>query len=186
MRRLMKSIFTVGLASLLFMAVAMPEKATATTHTKGASAPVQNKPTPSQWKKALKGAWVLNSVDRENLPQSYTVKTIFEEAPPECFIGSVWTLPSSGKGNITFSADGRLCAPGAVRNIVWSIYNPGANIGEPQFQMKKVYAGEKASAVQTGYRLALSYTDGNKLVLRMPVTTDEGNSFLVFNFTRSN
>jgi len=143
-------------------------------------------PSASAWKSAVKGQWVLNSVDRENLPQSYTVKTVFEEAPPECFIGSIWNLPANGKGTISFSADGRLCAPGAVRNVVWSIYNPGKGMGEPQFQMKKVYAGEKASAVQTGYRLHLAYTDGNSLILRMPVSTDSGNSFLVFNFTRTN
>src|SRR5690606_40792246 len=58
-------------------------------------------------------------------------------SPAECFIGSVWNLPNNGNGSITFDADGQLCAPGAVRNIVWSIHNPGKEMGEPQFQFKK-------------------------------------------------
>lgn len=186
MHRLMKSIFAIGLFSLLFTACGMQQKSAGTSNSNTGSVQSASNPTASQWKTAVKGRWQLNSVDRESLPQSYTVKTVFEEAPPECFIGSVWDLPASGKGTISFANDGRLCAPGATRSIVWSIYNPGVNGASPQFQFKKVYAGEKASAIQTGYRLELSYTDGNRLVLRMPVTTETGNAYLVFNLSRLN
>src|SRR3546814_10310103 len=80
------------------------------------------------------------SIDKENVPTAYSVKTIFEEAPAECFVGSVWNLPNNGKGSITFDAEGTLCAPGAVRNIVWSIYRSEEHTSELQSLMRISYA----------------------------------------------
>lgn len=144
-------------------------------------------PTASQWRAGVKGKWVLNSVERENIPSSYTIKNIFDEAPVDCFIGSVWDLPGGAqRGTITFNAEGTLCANGAVRNIVWSIYNPGKSGGEPAFQFKKVYAGDKASNVTSGYRLDLSFADESGMTMRMPIPLDQGQGYLVFNFSRAN
>jgi len=145
---------------------------------------VDGGPAASAWRKGVKGQWVLQSVDKENFPTAYSVKTIFEEAPAECFIGSVWNLPNNGKGSITFDADGKLCAPGAVRDIVWSIYNPGKGNGEPQFQFKKIYPGDKPSNVTAGYRLDLAYADADQLTLRMPLDLDGQTGYLAFNFER--
>lgn len=144
-------------------------------------------PTASQWKAGVKGTWVLNTVQRQDIPQSYTIKNIFDEAPVDCFIGSVWSLPGGNQqGSITFRSSGTLCADGAVRTIVWSIYNPGSMGGEPEFQFKKIYAGDKASNVTTGYRLDLSYADESKLVMKMPVKLDGGSvGYLIFNFSKA-
>lgn len=148
---------------------------------KGASG--ETGPTASQWRAGVKGKWVLTSVEREDIPASYTIKNIFDEAPVDCFIGSVWDLPTGNyRGSITFNSEGTLCANGAVRTIVWSIYNPGRGVGEPQFQFKKLYAGDKAANVTSGYRLDLSYADEQQLVMRMPLEQAPGS--LVFNFTR--
>ena len=117
---------------------------------------VDGSPSAAQWRNGVKGQWVLQSVEKENIPSTYSVKTIFEEAPAECFIGSIWNLPNNAKGSITFNADGTLCAPGAVRNIIWSIYNPGRDMGEPQFQFKKIYPGDKPSNVTAGHRHMLN------------------------------
>ncbi len=141
-------------------------------------------PSAAAWRNGVKGQWILHSIDKENFPSAYAVKSVFEEAPAECFIGSVWNLPNNGRGSITFNAEGTLCAPGAVRNIVWSIFNPGKDGGEPQFQFKKIYPGDKPSNVTAGYRLDLSYADADQLVLRMPVNVDGGTVHLVFNFER--
>lgn len=141
-------------------------------------------PSAASWRKGVKGQWVLHSVDKENFPTAYSVKTIFEEAPAECFIGSVWNLPNNGNGSITFDAEGTLCAPGAVRNIVWSIYSPVKGNGQPRFQFKKIYPGDKPSNVTAGYRLDLSYADADQLVLRMPLDLDGQTGSLVFNFER--
>lgn len=145
---------------------------------------VKDGPSAAAWKSGVKGQWVLNSIDKENFPSAYSVKSVFEEAPAECFVGSVWNLPSNGKGSITFDAEGTLCAPGAVRNIVWSIYNPGKGGGQPQFQFKKIYPGDKPSNVTAGYRLDLSYADAEQLVLRMPLDLEGATGYLVFNFER--
>lgn len=144
-------------------------------------------PSASQWKAGVKGQWVLNSVQRQDIPQAYTIKNIFDEAPVDCFIGSIWNLPGGNQqGSITFNAKGTLCADGAVRTIVWSIFNPGKTGGEPEFQFKKIYAGDKASNVTTGYRLGLSYADESKLVMKMPVDLNNGTTgYLIFNFSKA-
>ncbi|TDS14059.1 hypothetical protein [Sphingobacterium paludis] len=142
-------------------------------------------PSAGQWRSGLKGKWVLNSVDREDIPAAYTIKNIFDEAPVDCFIGSVWNLPGGNyRGTITFNAAGTLCADGAVRTIVWSVFDGKNNAEYPQFQFKKIYSGEKASNVTSGYRLNLSYSDGQSLVMRMPIPLDNGTGFLVLNFSR--
>lgn len=172
MKRLSFLVFAIFAASIVFIACSSQQRA------------VEGSPSASAWRNGVKGQWVLQSIDKENFPSEYSVKTIFEEAPAECFVGSVWTLPNNGKGSIRFEAEGKLCAPGAVRNIVWSVYNPGKGNGEPQFQFKKIYPGDKPSNVTAGYRLDLSYADGQVLTLRMPLDLDGTTGHLVFNFER--
>lgn len=141
-------------------------------------------PSSGQWKRGVKGQWVLNSVEKKNFPSGANVKRIFDEAPIDCFIGSTWNLIANGKGTITFSTDGELCAPGATRDIFWSIYEP-ENGGEAQFQFKKLYPGEKAKNVTEGYRLDLAYADEQTFTLQMPVNTGGNNdSFLEFKFSK--
>src|SRR5690606_18922576 len=142
-------------------------------------------PSAREWRNGLKGKWVLNSVDREDIPAAYTIKNIFDEAPVDCFIGSVWTLPGGNhQGSIAFSAAGTLCADGAVRTIVWSVHDGTKEGAYPQFQFKKIYSGERARNVTSGYRLDLSYSDGQSLVMRMPIPLDNGTGNLVLNFSR--
>jgi len=74
---------------------------------------------------------------------------------------------------------------GEIRTIVWSVYDGKKEGLLPQFQFKKIYGGEKAKDVRNGYRLDLSYSDGQSLVMRMPVPLDNGTTgHLVFNFAR--
>ena len=142
-------------------------------------------PSASEWRSGIKGNWVLNSVTREDIPAAYTIKNIFDEAPVDCFIGSVWNLPGGNyRGTISFNTDGTLCANGAVRTIIWSVYNPKNSNEQPQFQFKKLYSGDKAANVTTGYRLDLSYTDGQELVMRLPIPLDNGEGYLVLNFSK--
>ncbi len=145
---------------------------------------VSGSPSAAQWRNGVKGQWVLRSIEKGDFPKGVNVKTVFEEAPAECFTGSTWNLAGNGKGSITFSASGQLCAPGAVREIFWSIYNPGKGNGEPQFQFKKIYPGDQAKNVTEGYRLDLQYADANKLTMRMPLQVDGKNAYLILNFER--
>ncbi|SEM40900.1 hypothetical protein SAMN05216436_104118 [bacterium A37T11] len=141
-------------------------------------------PSASQWRSAVKGQWMLESIEKSNFPKGFNVKTVFEEAPAECFAESNWNLMGNGKGSITFSASGQLCAPGAVRDIFWSVYNPGKGNGEPQFQFKKIYPGDKAKNVTEGYRLDLIYADEQKMTMRMPLSVDGQTAYLVLNFKK--
>ncbi|HLS94183.1 hypothetical protein BC792_11956 [Sphingobacterium allocomposti] len=186
MRKHILSVFTL-VALVLVLASCGAQRKSPVGGNNGASTSAGGSgPSAAQWRSGLKGKWVLNSVDRENIPSAYTVKNIFDEAPVECFIGSIWNLPGGNyRGSITFNASGTLCADGAVRTIVWSVYDGRTEGVHPQFQFKKIYSGEKAANVTSGYRLNLSYSDGQSLVMRMPIPLDNGTGNLVFNFTRA-
>ncbi|WP_343565103.1 hypothetical protein [Sphingobacterium sp.] len=187
MNRFVLSLATVFATVTLFSCGAQKQGTSSGNPGNGSSnTSAASGPSASEWRSAVKGTWTLNSIDRENLPSTFTIKSVFEEAPAECFVGSNWNFIGNGKGSITFNAQGTLCAPGASREIFWSIYNPGKGLGEPQFQFKKIYAGDKAKNVTTGYRLDLSYSDGNKLIMKMPLTVANGEAYLVFNFSRVN
>ncbi|HUH19320.1 hypothetical protein [Albibacterium sp.] len=145
---------------------------------------VNNSPTASSWRNGVKGQWTLNSVEKENFPTGASVKTIFDEAAVDCFIGSTWNLTGSGKGSITFSQSGSSCSPGAVRDIFWSInQDPGTT--SFQFQFKKIMPGDRAKDVTAGYSLDLVSANNNGLVLSMPLNVNGETSYLVFHFSKN-
>ncbi|MBE8719876.1 hypothetical protein [Sphingobacterium pedocola] len=183
MRKHILSVVSLFTVVLLLASCGAPKKGT--SGSSSATSTSASGPSASQWRSGVKGNWVLNTVTREDVPAAYTIKNIFDEAPVDCFIGSIWNLPGGNyRGSITFNADGTLCANGAVRTIVWSIYG-GSTTEEPQFQFKKIYAGDKAANVTTGYRMNLSFADGETLVMKMPIPLDNGQQGnLVFNFTK--
>ncbi len=141
-------------------------------------------PTLSSWKSAVKGQWTLNSIQKESLPNGASVKSIFDEAPIECFIGSKWNLTASGKGFITFSESGNLCSPGAVREIFWSLTKDEMS-DATGFQFKKILPGDKAKNVTVGYHLDLRSAGEGRMTMRMPLEVGSSNSgYLIFNFSR--
>lgn len=184
MHKKILSFVSALLAVVLMASCGAQHKGSTSPNTAGAA----TGPSASQWKSGVRGVWVLNAVTRESIPTEYTVKNIFDEAPVDCFIGSEWNLPGGNhRGSITFNTAGTLCADGAVRTIIWDIYNPGKMGGEPQFQFKKLYAGDKASNVTSGYRLDLSYANEESLVMKMPIPLDNNTTgYLVFDFTKVN
>ncbi|WP_157278511.1 hypothetical protein [Olivibacter sitiensis] len=140
-------------------------------------------PSARQWRNAVKGQWVLDEVGQQAFPKGASVSRIFDEAPIECFIGSTWNLISNGRGGITFTANGDVCAPGATRDIFWSVFDGDGQ--DVQFQFKKLYPGEKASQVKEGYRLVLDYADAQSLTMLMPVNiAGAKDAYLVFKFSR--
>lgn len=185
MNRITKSLKRSFIISVFIASGSMIMFASCKSQQKNAQEQVNNSPSARDWKNGIKGTWVLEKIEKENFPSNFTVKTLFEEAPPECFIGSIWTLPHNGKGNITFEAEGTLCAPGAIRNIQWSVWSPQKGEGEPQFQFKKIYPGDKASQVLAGYHLELAYADENRVVMKMPINMEGRIGKLVFNFNKN-
>jgi len=141
-------------------------------------------PSASSWRNGVKGQWTLNSISKLDFPSGASVKSIFDEAPIECFIGSTWNLTGSGKGTITFSSDGSLCAPGAVRDIYWSI-NKEENSDGAQFQFKKIMPGDRAKDVTVGYRLDLVNANESGMTMRMPLDVGGTNpGYLIFDFSK--
>lgn len=167
---------------LLFMAFTILMSACSST--KQGNVAESQSPSTRQWRNGVKGQWVLDEVNKQGFPAGASVSRIFDEAPIDCFIGSTWNLISNGKGGITFTATGDVCAPGATRDIFWSVYD-GEEGADAQFQFKKLYPGEKASQVKEGYRLTLDYADEQSLTMTMPVNVSgAGNASLVFKFSR--
>lgn len=144
--------------------------------------PADGSPSALEWKNGVKGTWLLTHIDKDGFPAEYAVKSLFEEAPPECFVESTWHLPSNGMGNIRFASEGRLCAPGAVRNIQWSIHNPGRDRGVMQFELKKIYPGDNPKNVLTVYRMDLAYADDKSMRMVMNVPLGSTTGRLIFNF----
>ncbi|HLQ99768.1 MAG TPA: hypothetical protein VK102_05275 [Sphingobacterium sp.] len=178
------SLFTaIMLVAFLFTGCGAQKKSTLGNGP--SSAAEKRGPSASEWKAGVKGVWILKSIEREDVPKAYTIKNIFDEAPVNCFLESIWNLPGGNHhGSISFNAEGQLCADGAQREIVWSIYDSKLEGEQPQFQLKKVYPGEKAKDVTNGYRLDLSYADEHSLEMRMPIPLDDGTGNLVFTFER--
>jgi hypothetical protein len=140
-------------------------------------------PSALAWKNGLKGEWALMRIEKADFAAEYTVKSLFEEAPPECFLESVWNLPGNGMGSIQFTSAGRLCAPGAIRNIQWSI-SKDRTTGANQFQIKKIYPGDHPKHVLTAYHLDLAYADDKDLRMVMNVPLTNGNGKLIFHFKK--
>lgn len=141
-------------------------------------------PSASSWKNGVKGVWTLTSIEKDNFPNGASVKNIFDEAPMECFQNSEWNLTASGKGTITFSEAGTSCAPGAVRELFWSIFKE-KDLHDAYFQFKKIMPGDKAKDVTAGYRLELVSAMDGTMVMRMPIDAGGAStSYLIFNFSQ--
>lgn len=138
----------------------------------------------SSWRSAVKGQWTLNSIRKENFPTGASVKSIFDEAPIDCFIGSYWNLTGSGKGYVTFTESGGSCSPGAVREIFWSVVrDEGTN--DVGFQFKKILPGDKAKNVTVGYHLDLESVGEGRMTMRMPLEVGNPLSgYLIFDFSK--
>jgi len=125
----------------------------------------------------ITGNWVLSDITFEGVPQA-AVKSLFDEGPYTCFVGSTWSLTNSGNGNYTLPGGGACAAK--TQMIYWS-----ASPADQTFQFKKLLDGDKAKNVTSGYRLVLSSTDGNSMVIKSPVEYGNAPAYIVLNFTKA-
>lgn len=133
--------------------------------------------TQSLKKGNVTGTWVLNDITFEGLPQS-AVKSLFDEGSYTCFQGSTWSLTNSGNGSYTLPGGGACAAK--TQKIYWSV-----SPADETFQFKKIFEGEKAKNVTSGYRSVLSSTDGNSMVIKSPVEYGAKTAYIVLNFTKA-
>ena len=123
------------------------------------------------------GNWVVNDITFEGLPQS-AVKSLFDDGPYTCFQGSTWSLTNSGNGTYTLAGGGACTAK--TQSIFWSVAP-----ADQTFQFKKIFEGDKAKNVTSGYRMVLSSTDGENMVLKLPVDYGTSPAYIVLNFTKA-
>lgn len=121
----------------------------------------------------LDGTWTISNISVD-VPSTFKVTDVFDEAPYQDFQGSTWNLVRNGKGSFTL-------ANGTKEDIYWSINGKGENA---QFQFKKLN-GMKAKNVEDGYRLQLQNIAGNSFVARSPIDLGNGNTgYISYTFTK--
>ena len=123
------------------------------------------------------GNWTLSDITFEGLPES-AVKTLFDEGSYKCFVGSTWSLTNSGNGSYTLPG-GTGCTA-KTQTIFWS-----ASPADQTFQFKKIFEGDKAKNVTSGYRSVLSSADGETMVIKSPVEYGTSPAYIVLNFTKA-
>ena len=124
-------------------------------------------------KGTISGTWTVSDVRLEGFPSGYQVKTVFDMAPYQDFIGSTWTLYGGFGGQISL-------ANGTTQEIYWSLYND-ASI--PTFQFKKIFPGEKAREVKEGYQLSIAEATKTSMILRSAVPlAGSGYGYVVYSF----
>lgn len=121
------------------------------------------------------GTWTISSVSYEGIVQQ-AVQNMFDQAPPQDFVGSTWKLTNSGNGTYTLKN-------GTAQTIFWSVNN---NAGSNQlFQFKKLYEGDKAQKVTDGYQLVVSSNDGTSMTLKSPVALGDKTAYVVYTFAKT-
>ena len=123
------------------------------------------------------GNWVLNNVTFDGIP-SIAVKSFLGETSYKCFEGSTWRLTNSGNGS--YMLPGGNGCDAKTQTIFWSV-----STADETFQFKKLYEGDKAKNVTEGYRLILSSTTGDNLVLRSPIEYGSKTAYVVLNFSKA-
>ncbi|WP_139113034.1 hypothetical protein [Mucilaginibacter sp. PPCGB 2223] len=163
MKNLVKYSLIIAFAGLLFSSCSTTQKAV--SYTAGAS------------RSKFVGTWMCNTVTYQDIVTG-TVQKVFDQAPPQAFVNSTWILTNSGNGQYSL-------VNGMSQSIYWSYYNPG-NGEDPAFQFKKVYQGDKAKDIDSGYRLVIGSIDGNTMVLKTPVKVGSSKiGYVIYTFTKT-
>jgi len=121
------------------------------------------------------GTWTISSVNYEGIVQQ-AVQNVFDQAPPQAFVGSTWKLTNSGNGTYTLQ-------DGTSQTIFWSVNN---STGSDQlFQFKKLFEGDKAQKVTQGYQLIVAANDGTSMTLKSPVALGNKTAYVVYTFAKT-
>ncbi len=121
----------------------------------------------------LDGTWTISNISVD-VPSTFKVTDVFDEAPYQDFQGSTWNLVRNGKGSFTL-------VNGTKEDIYWSINGKGENA---EFQFKKLN-GMKAKNVDDGYRLQLQNIASSSFIARSPIDLGNGNTgYISYTFTK--
>lgn len=121
------------------------------------------------------GTWTINNITYDGVVQQ-AVSNVFDQAPPQDFIGSTWKLTNSGNGVYTLPN-------GTSQTIFWSVNNSASS--EQLFQFKKLYQGDKAQKVTEGYQLVVTNNDGTSMTLKSPVMVGNKTAYIIYYFVKA-
>ena len=121
------------------------------------------------------GTWTINNVSYDGIVQQ-AVQNVFDQAPPQAFVGSTWKLTNSGNGIYTLQN-------GTSQTIFWSVNNSAGS--NQLFQFKKLFEGDKAQKVTEGYQLVVAANDGNTMTLKSPVDVGGKTAYIIYSFTKA-
>lgn len=160
MKRLFQFLIIVAAAGLMFSSCSTPKDTMASQ-----SAVSRGKFT---------GTWTITDISYDGILAN-AVTNVFDQAPPADFKGSTWKLTNSGNGIYTLPN-------GTSQTIFWSVYNsdPTAQM----FQFKKLYEGDKAKNVDTGYRLIIAGNNGNTMTLKTAIDYGGKTGYIIYTFTK--
>ena len=131
-------------------------------------------------KKGLNGSWILTDIQFDGIPKGSKV-SIFDEAPYQCFIGSQWDfISNNNKGSYTITSTDNGCNT-LTQPIIWSIVQEN---GASLFQFKKIFNGDKAKNVTTGYKVTVSDVEATTMTWRAVVGFQGQTGYLVYTFQR--
>jgi hypothetical protein len=121
------------------------------------------------------GTWTINNVSYDGIVQQ-AVQNVFDQAPPQDFVGSTWKLTNSGNGIYTLQN-------GTSQTIFWSVNNSAGS--NQLFQFKKLFEGDKAQKVTEGYQLVVAANDGNSMTLKSPIAVGNKTAYIIYSFTKA-
>lgn len=123
------------------------------------------------------GDWLLTNITFDQIPE-VAVRSFLGEDSYKCFIGSTWNLTNSGRGSYTLPTSASCAAK--TQPIFWSV-----STADETFQFKKVNEGERPKDVTDGYRLLLSSTAKDEMIIKSPVEYGNGSAYIVLHFTKT-
>jgi len=130
----------------------------------------------------VKGAWVLDNVRYDGIPQGQKVKlTLLGEGDENCLKGSTWVFPNNGNGSYTIAQNATTgCTPGE-RNIVWSYR---VENGQTILQYKRLPGGVKAKDITDGYKFNIVSATDNNMSLRSDVVFEGTTIYINYSFSK--
>ncbi|MFV0593692.1 MAG: lipocalin family protein [Draconibacterium sp.] len=129
--------------------------------------------------KGLKGNWTLSSITT-NQGNIVDIKTLFNQASPDCFEGSNWTFVNNNSSG-TYVFQNANC-DAATHSIKWFMEDDGAEV---YFLWKFIPEGMKAKDVKTGYQLKLLSESETEFTLAQDAAFEGKTIKIYYHFTRN-
>lgn len=116
-----------------------------------------------QTEEMIRGDWTITNVSVDGINADYIEAVVFDEAAPNCFIGSQWHLVQNNNSGTYTTTGANNCPSNGTTKIKWFASENGPN---KYFNFKKVYEGEKPKNVLDGYILRVVSSSDSSMILK--------------------